>query len=685
MVTHHSSTLEPVLDFPNLTAKLAAETGTSGENATVYWQGYIKTNAAGSYYFRLQSGLADQYFGANIAGTGFGGMGSTEHDVTIPNLNANTWYTIHIGMRTNNNAGTAMRLTWKPPFETEALIPAANLNPSWGPEERIRIPSAPAKIGYSVAGTASRFSFTNMTSVSLWVKTAQSTGHILHLYDPTRPEHEISLRLNGGYPEFFISRSTNPNYQDTVTATAPNRIDQDGQWHHIASVSDGLGVLKLYVDGALAGAVDTGFWTKSPRPVQPIYIGSKAGTSDFFNGQIDDISIYGDGLSPSSIANIYATKSAPSYDRIVHIDFEEGTGTTLTDNTPAHNNGTLHNTDNSDWVPGYVGSSAIELNGVDEYATITEGVQDHIIEFDLPAFNILNDETYLIWSYFRDPDLTVTNLTSAVTENVTGTQLSDIAGTRVQLAYAKLPSTLIPPAGPTTLKLLIKNSEKRRDGGITLIVPHIDPSKPERQMELFLDGMSFSNMASKVYSFALSGVTELEPLIILQGGESKQNVLGGNTALGHQYRPNYLYMLTGNGTPPAPYDDLKKLSGTRLLPVQDGTPSPTGPTDRWYPYYGREGRQLDVLSPNYKQNLWTQAADSGAGTISQQSASGKDWVAFQIFSSNFDEDTVLGTAESMRPSLIGVIVNEQGGAGGSNPTIITPGSAHSLKIGRAHV
>ena len=82
---------------------------------------------------------------------------------------------------------------------------------------------------------------------------------------------------------------------------------------------------------------------------------------DFFNGKIDEVAIWNVALSAADVTVLYnsgnglkASADSGNYDNSVDLigywKFNEGTGSTLTDNTSNSNNGTLINMDSSEWV-----------------------------------------------------------------------------------------------------------------------------------------------------------------------------------------------------------------------------------------------------------------------------------------------------------------------------------------------
>lgn len=99
--------------------------------------------------------------------------------------------------------------------------------------------------------------------------------------------------------EFLISHSGG----DYPRVPAPNPL-QVNVWQHIAGTFDGT-VMRLYLDGVLAGE------TVSSGPIatndHPFFIGrtdSGSNDSDFFKGEIDELSLYNRALSLEEIQSI---------------------------------------------------------------------------------------------------------------------------------------------------------------------------------------------------------------------------------------------------------------------------------------------------------------------------------------------------------------------------------------------
>jgi hypothetical protein len=130
----------------------------------------------------------------------------------------------------------------------------------------------------------------------------------------------------------------------------------DNLWHHIAfsfnnNVTDGS---KLYVDGQLVLTTTVGV----PISSNSLRVGCSPGTSgpiQHFSGDIDQVRVWNTIRTNADIlANYNKCLLGNESGLIMYWNFDEGSGTTVTDTTGNNNNGTLTNMDAAtDWVNGY--------------------------------------------------------------------------------------------------------------------------------------------------------------------------------------------------------------------------------------------------------------------------------------------------------------------------------------------
>ena len=118
------------------------------------------------------------------------------------------------------------------------------------------------------------------------------------------------------------------------------------------------------------------------------YDGTGSTASDFFDGKIDEVAVWNVALNAADVTALYnsgnglkASADSGNYDNsgdlVGYWKFNEGTGSTLTDNTSNPNNGTLTNMDSSDWVTSgsedktfvSVGNSGNSVRSTDNGAT----------------------------------------------------------------------------------------------------------------------------------------------------------------------------------------------------------------------------------------------------------------------------------------------------------------------------
>jgi hypothetical protein len=115
-----------------------------------------------------------------------------------------------------------------------------------------------------------------------------------------RTDNQYALFANpSANLEFLLAGVSN----GTLVVSPPS----SSAWHHLAAMYDGSSLISLYIDGLLVTQqVASGIM---PISMDPLAMGNKPGNSnpnlDFFNGDIDDVRIYGSALTPAQIARLY--------------------------------------------------------------------------------------------------------------------------------------------------------------------------------------------------------------------------------------------------------------------------------------------------------------------------------------------------------------------------------------------
>ncbi len=100
----------------------------------------------------------------------------------------------------------------------------------------------------------------------------------------------------------------------TYWVDPPAEEYNDGNWHHIALVAKENEPLTFYFDGeALPVVADQKITPFLPASSGNFYVGSMpGGTTDVFQGGLDDLRIYDRVLTAEEVAELYALKDAPA-------------------------------------------------------------------------------------------------------------------------------------------------------------------------------------------------------------------------------------------------------------------------------------------------------------------------------------------------------------------------------------
>lgn len=150
---------------------------------------------------------------------------------------------------------------------------------------------------YLTVNNSTTLNPTSGITLSAWINGADFGGNkVIIKKRHWAPAYDFSMY--GGQLTFSL------NGVGSVSTPVPTT----NAWHLVTGTYDGS-AMKIYVDGAVINSA-----TKSGSITtvgEPVVIGSSGGFENYFNGKLDDIRLYGRGLSASDVAALYGGSVSP--------------------------------------------------------------------------------------------------------------------------------------------------------------------------------------------------------------------------------------------------------------------------------------------------------------------------------------------------------------------------------------
>jgi hypothetical protein len=158
----------------------------------------------------------------------------------------------------------------------------------------------------SIPDSPSLDSVTNSITIELWLKANQTNVDSNWESVVSKGGAAWEIQTAGGAKTAgFYMGGPNPSY-----VTGSQNV-ADGQWHHVAATYDGTNIC-LYVDGTLdVSTPATGSIVQNSYPMGIGYNakGCCGSPAYFYNGRVDEVSLYHRALTASEIQAIYAAGS----------------------------------------------------------------------------------------------------------------------------------------------------------------------------------------------------------------------------------------------------------------------------------------------------------------------------------------------------------------------------------------
>ena len=137
------------------------------------------------------------------------------------------------------------------------------------------------------------------------------------------------------------SAGQNQNYQISVSSTEQIKVGfetatgadffvtsptkyNDNQWHYAVVTYDGSSNLILYIDGVQVASKSTGGAAPETSGTKPVRVGANSRVtppSNFFTGEIDEVRVWKDDLTPTEVTNAFTGTNFNTADQVLYLDF----------------------------------------------------------------------------------------------------------------------------------------------------------------------------------------------------------------------------------------------------------------------------------------------------------------------------------------------------------------------------
>jgi prepilin-type N-terminal cleavage/methylation domain-containing protein len=187
---------------------------------------------------------------------------------------------------------------------------------------------------YVNLGGATSLSISDGITITSWVYHNSGSGHIVN---------QGGGWNSHGYSLFWLGNSIRIELQKSGQKTvSDNTAPSSGSWHHIAFTWEtNSDLIKTYINGVQGSTTGT-FSGPIGTPNENLNFGRKQNNGNYFNGSINNVTIWNIALSATEIQNYMTTNPIGTETGLVgYWKFNEGSGSTLTD-LGGNNNGTIN-------------------------------------------------------------------------------------------------------------------------------------------------------------------------------------------------------------------------------------------------------------------------------------------------------------------------------------------------------
>lgn len=321
-----SAQAKPPAPPENLIAKpLANSLGLSLHEFTLSW------NSSSQAGYQVLVAGSEAKLAANVGDLWDSGLRYSENNAGIPCLakalrdGATAWWKVKIWKKDGSASA------WSAPATISTAAGTADPKPIARPTSVSgRLQYIPGKIGRAIRiGNGTKLSASDYeglrsskgTTIAAWIKPEKITNSWQCIYrKEDNARRLLAIGKDGNEWGLWIGLFIGGKYVEFGAAHDPKKLS-DGNWHHVAGSFDGR-TIRLFVDGQKIGEKKYNGSLNSAEGT-PSFIGSFRGSSEFFEGGIDDLRIYTRGLSQEELKSLAAAgEKAPTKDLAAHWSFD---------------------------------------------------------------------------------------------------------------------------------------------------------------------------------------------------------------------------------------------------------------------------------------------------------------------------------------------------------------------------
>lgn len=161
-------------------------------------------------------------------------------------------------------------------------------------------------------------------SVAAWVRLDSADGYIKALAHTDGSRSAMQIQYNSAEGKWYLSMPSAQTGDFSWRGVGARATAGLGEWQHVAATFDAdARIMRLYLDGQLAGEMTSGFepWNADQR----LYVGctgGDGGTSNHLHGAMDQVGLWQGLLTPAQIQA--AMTDLPAATELAHWDFRNG-------------------------------------------------------------------------------------------------------------------------------------------------------------------------------------------------------------------------------------------------------------------------------------------------------------------------------------------------------------------------